>query len=152
MGYCASLDCSGVSQKIHMRKIEVYQGPAHNAHLTESRFLDATGPARTCQDQPGRALGVARTCQVPPGRATMSGKIADNLRPRLCITSRLVDNDPGDPEPVQADPGWSRMIQADPGRSRMLQDDPEQVQLAARRRVVEVLDVFGYARTRQDAP
>ena len=34
MGYCASFDCSGVSQKIHLRKIDVGQGLAHDAHLS----------------------------------------------------------------------------------------------------------------------
>ena len=38
MGYCASLDCSGVTQKIHMRKVEVEHGPAHDAHLAEFRI------------------------------------------------------------------------------------------------------------------
>ena len=33
----ASLDCSGVTHSIHVRKIEVDQDPAHAAHLTESR-------------------------------------------------------------------------------------------------------------------
>ena len=62
MGYCASFDCSGVSQKIHMRKIEVGQGPAHDAQLTEARVLDAPGLARTRHDSQG-ALWVL------PGRA-----------------------------------------------------------------------------------
>ena len=53
MGYCASFDCSGVSQKIHLRKIEVGQGLAHDPHLREHRFLDATGLARTRQDSQG---------------------------------------------------------------------------------------------------
>ena len=34
----ASLDCSGVIQKIHMRKIEIRQGPVHDAYY--DRFHD----------------------------------------------------------------------------------------------------------------
>ena len=95
---CASVDCSGTIRKIHVRKIRLEQGVAHAHHHDGFQHLGTFDEAPGAVQSPG-VRADAQCCKITwleelasesntiqaQEDISVSGKIAGNMRPKLCV-------------------------------------------------------------------